>query len=407
MRMWKSVIWVLAVLLMLVLAGCGASATAGGTPIPPTATSNRIPKLTPSDTPGPTPTPASLAALGWKQSTAPQPDAVAFAPSALNTIYTCTGSMSTGSSPAINFSVSTDGGATWHTSTTPAQASACGRIRVSPTDAQAVAFDAAACRSECGQNQQMLYYSLDGGAHWKLVAYNDSTFGWVGTTFFSDVAPAGTPSSHTQYLAASASGGPFVWTSLPFPAAGIFSDSSTLYVLAGSTAPCTGTSGGCSDLYRSTSLGVSWTHLTPVYNGNNVAIEAFAPGIGAFLGYDVRAFSGPNTYPMVWSTDGGATWRPLPGFSAGMQAATDALMAADGTIYVNLLGDAPSQQQPGMYKLAPGARQWTLVMPSPSVTIYIVMVSWDASGYPVALWGLVLIHPNTTADTTTLWTHSA
>jgi hypothetical protein len=253
----------------------------------------------------------------------------------------------------------------------------------------------------------MLYYTLDAGMHWKqAVSTSDtpsSTFGWVGTTLFVNAAPAGTPPSRTQNLAASVNGGSFTWTSFPLRADGIFSDDGALYVLAGSSGSCSTSTGSCDDLYRSISLGASWTHLTPIYNGNNVQVEAFAPGGSTFLGYDVRAFFGPNTYPMVRSTDGGATWEPLPGFAAGMQAATDALIAPDGTVYVDVFSDGPSQQQSGIYRLRPGTSSWTLV--SPVVPVHLVMVSWDASGHPAALWGLV--EAQNGSGITTLWTHAA
>ena len=255
----------------------------------------------------------------------------------------------------------------------------------------------------------MLYYTLDAGAHWKQVLSTSdtpsSTFGWVGTTLFVNAAPSSTPPSRTQNLAASVNGGSFTWTSFPLPAGGIFSDASTLYLLAGSSALCSASIGGCDDLYRSTNLGASWTHLTPIYNGNNVQVEAFAPGGSTFLGYDVRAFSGPNTYPMVRSTDGGATWEPLPGFAAGMQAATDALIAPDGTVYVDVFSDRSSQQQSGIYRLTPGTGSWALVSPVVPANLHLVMVSWDASGHPAALWGLV--EAQNGSGTTTLWTHAA
>lgn len=402
--------WCLGVLALL-LVGCasGGSGTASGT-IPATGpTYTSAPALTPTATSGPSQPPASLSSLGWKQAGAPLPDAVAFAPSAPNTIYTCSGATSSGASSVIRLSVSTDGGASWRTTTTPAQAGLCGQLRVSPTDPQAVAFFANTCRQDCGASEGMLYYTLDAGAHWKqALSTSDSpssNFGWVGTTFFLGGAPAGTPPSRTQNLAASVNGGPFTWTSFPLPAGGIFSDASTLYILAGSSAPCSATTGDCDDLYRSTNLGASWTHLTPIYNGNNVGVEAFAPGGSTFLGYDVRAFSGPNTYPMVRSTDGGATWEPLPGFAAGTQAATDALIAPDGTVYVDVFSDGSSQQQNGIYRLSPEATQWSLVSPVVPANLHLVMVSWDASGHPGSLWGLV--EAQNGSGITTLWTHAA
>ncbi|MGH2518015.1 MAG: hypothetical protein ACRDHP_20420 [Ktedonobacterales bacterium] len=400
--------WYVGVLALL-LAGCasggsGAGNTRGTTP-GATSTASAAVALTPSATAGSSSGFASPSSLGWKQVGAPQPDAVAFAPGAPNTIYTCTGATSSGASSVIRFSVSTDGGASWRTTNTPAKAGRCSALSMSPTDPQAIAYYAETCRQDCGESGQLLYYTLDSGTHWtQVVATTNGAvplFAWLGTTLFASEAPANTPSSRTPYLAVSGNGGAFAWTSLPVAPQQLFTNGSTLYVLVGSSAVCSASS-GCTDLYRSTDRGASWTHLTPSYNGFNVRVVASAPGSASpLLGFDARAFDGPNPYPVLRSTDSGASWQALPGAGANLHANTDPLLAPDGTVYCGFF-DASGQG--GEYKLSPGAASWALVSSVVPAQVNIVAVGWDTTGHPVALWGLA---PSTDGTTSVLWTHPA
>lgn len=397
--------WCLGIIAFL-LAGCasgGGSGTASGTAsgtTPMASPTSRVAVVpTPTGTSGPQQPPASLSSLGWKQVGIPRADVVAVAPSAPGTLYTCSVA-----SQGIALSISTDDGTTWHTVNTPTQAGRCVTLRVSPSDPQAVAFYAETCPGDCGASGQVLDYTLDAGAHWTqaISTENGSSpiFDWIGTTLFVNEAPANTPSSRTQYLAASVNGSPFAWTSLPVAPQQIFSNSTTLYVVAGSSATCS-SSTGCVDLYQSTNRGATWTHLTPSYNGFNVRPQALMPGSSVLIGYDVRADNGPNTYPILRSTNGGASWQALPGAGANLQAGSDPLLTPNGTIYIYF----DSASQGGQYRLAPGASSWALVSAVVPVQVQVTAVSWDASGHPSALWGLGEAPDGSTR--TTLWTHAA
>jgi hypothetical protein len=279
---------------------------------------------------------------------------------------------------------------TWRTWVTTIPASACLELRVSSSAPQAVAVYTASCRAECGEGNFYLDYSLDGGQRWTLVYTSENagvSFGWVGTALFSQGVPTGTPASSTQYLAVSKNGGPFAWTSLPYPG-GIFSTATTIYVVTGS------------GLYSSSNLGSSWSSVMPVYQGHAITPSALVPG-APMLGYDARSANGPNVYPLYSSSDGGAAWRPLPSIPSGLQAGTDAVEAPDGTIYETCIGTDPSQA--GIYKLTPGAGSWTLLSALMPGVLHLHAVIWDANGHPVAVWGL----QDTSAYTDIPWAHAA
>ncbi len=320
-------------------------------------------------------------------------DQIQQSPAAPNTVYAC-GPTPAGSSSGLGFGISRDGGKTWTTWATSIPASACLAMSVSPSAPQAVAVYSASCRAECGQGEFYLDYSLDGGKHWTHVytsgdSVTEAPFAWVGTTFFANGAPSGTPSSATQNLAVSKNGGPFAWTSLPNYARQIFSTATTLYVK---------TDGGV--LYSSANLGVSWSKVTPAYQGNAINATTLVSG-APMLGYDARSIDGPNVYPMVRSSDGGASWQALPPVPAGFQANTDAVETPDGTIYVTFVGTTSFQA--GIFKLMPGASQWTLVSPLIPGSLFLNTVIWDASGHPVSVWGL----QGTPAYISIPWTHAA
>ncbi len=116
---------------------------------------------------------------------------------------------------------------------------------------------------------------------------------------------------------------------------------------------------------------------------------------------DAAAFSGPNTYPLLRSGDGGATWQPLPMLPSGLQASTQAFGTPDGTAYMGGFGS--SFGQGGLYKLHPGASQWTLVSPVVPAYLHLNDVTWDANGHPTTLWGL----QETQNYTSIPWMHSA
>jgi hypothetical protein len=372
------------VLMGLLLAGCSSSSTptAGNRA---TATSEASPTLG-APTSVPTTNPALL---GWTRRGPALVDQIREAPSAPSTVYACGPAPSRGQ--GLGFGVSTDGGLTWQSWSTSIPSASCLGLRVSPSAPQAVAIYSASCRAECGQSDFSLDYSLDGGRHWTLVYTNQTdtgeSFGWVGTDLFTQIAPPGTPASTTENLAVSKNGGPFSWTSLPYPS-GLLTTATTLYAPTGA------------GLYTSTDLGASWRKVTPAYQGHAIDPTALTSG-APLLGYDARAENGPNIYPLYRSADGGATWQPLPSLPTGMQADTDAVEVPNGTIYETCIGN--DAEQSGIYKLTPGASSWTLVSTLGQGALHLHTVTWDAGGDPVDIWGL----QETDTYTNVPWTHAA
>lgn len=370
----------------LLLTGCASSGARSVRPSLPTPT---IPVVAATMTPPS----ADPTAQGWARQGPQFVDQIQQAPSAPNTLYACGGPPAANS--GLGFSVSQDGGKTWQTWATSIQASACLSLRVSPTAPQAVAVYSATCRAECGMGEFYLHYSLDGGKHWTKVFTSGvsttvGTYGWVGTAFFANGAPSGTPASATENLAVSTNGGPFSWTNLPYSSGALFSTATTVYVQAHN------------GLYSSTNLGASWSNVTPAYQGHAVNPTALVPG-ASLLGYDARSANGPNIYPLLHSSDGGATWQALPSFPAGMQANGDATETPDGTIYVTCFGSDSAPVQVGIYKLTPSTTQWTLISPIAPGSLFLHVVTWDANGHPVTIWGL----QETLAYTYIPWTHTA
>lgn len=399
------------------LAGCGTSTPAAEAHTPTAAvgsTATTLATATATVSSQPTLGVVDPTTLGWVRAGAPRPDIVAVAPGSPGTLSTCTGAAGQNGQVSITLSSSTDDGGSWQTHDTGIPLARCLALAISPATPRSIALYAGTCRSDCGQGYERLYLSTDAGGHWKQVTPSPdgdtgAVFGWVGTTFFANAAPNGTPSAATQFLAVSRDGIHFAWTSLPAAPQQLFTSGSTLYVVAGSTAPCTTAIGVCTDLYHSTDLGISWSRITPTYGGNNVGVVALVPASSTLLGFDARAFAGPNIYPILRSTDGGATWQPLPNAPGGLHANTDApAVTPDGTIYVTFCcADPESTAVSGSYRLTPGSAQWALMAYVAPAQVRLAAVSWDAQGRPTRLWGLHDVFPDTSAGVTDLWSHPA
>jgi len=132
---------------------------------------------------------------------------------------------------------------------------------------------------------------------------------------------------------------------------------------------------------------------------------AMAPG-AALLGIDARWNTPmPNTFPLLRSADGGATWQALPDLPSAMQINALVFETPDGTVYLTATG--LNAGEGGIYKLSPGASPWKLVSAVTPGDLRMMAVTWDANGHPATLWGLTQAHPNTSSAETLLWAHTA
>ncbi len=106
----------------------------------------------------------------------------------------------------------------------------------------------------------------------------------------------------------------------------------------------------------------------------------------------------------VTSTDGGATWRPIPSPPGYLVIGTLA-STPSGFFYAETasLGDG-STAIPGVYRLTPGASTWELrgALPNEGLSF---AVSWDVRGNPVALWS-VMQNPEDQVIAAGLTTHA-
>lgn len=396
-RPTRIILIVVIITMSLIFAGCAGSGSpsnmrASTTPTQGLATATAPTTLTPIP-PSISPSPVSTnpAALGWIRRGPSYLDQIQEAASAPGALYAC-GPGSAIPSLHLGFSVSHDGGKTWQSWDTSIPSAICLSLRVSQTASQAVAIYSASCRAECGQSDFYLHYSLDGGKHWTLVSTSetlqgDGSFAWVGTALFSAVAPQGISASATQHLAVSKNGGPFAWTTLPYNTWPLLSTATTLY------APTP------EGLYSTANLGATWSKVSPAYQGNAINPTTISPG-APMLGYDARSANGPNIYPLVRSSDGGATWQALPSAPTCSQLNTDAVETPDGAVYITCFG--ANSGGAGIYKLLPGANQWTLASPLVPGSLFLCTVTWDAGGHPATLWAL----EQTQSYLNILWAHA-
>ena len=395
--------WLGVMVVAMMLAGCGASTggklgSGSGGPTP-TATSQTTPTATPTTSSGS----ATMQSLGWTKSSLKSPDVIAVAPGDPNTLYSCAGSFT---ATFIAFGVSHDGGVTWQTTNTPAQAGRCESLAVSPTNAQAVAFLATTCRADCGQTSYALYASLDGGVHWTAPALPSGAglvdmlpYAWVGTTLFAAV---GNPAPHV--LAASKNGGAFTWVNTsfaPYPFAAV---GHTLYAYTPTdSSACPKDSSQCLEIAKTSDLGAFWSRILPLYQGYNVRAVGVLPDGVTMIGQETHAATSPDVYPLLRSTDGGATWQALPDFpqGTGSNDSTAIFATPDGTAFVRL-PVAPGATPCTIYKLMLGASAWACLAQTTGGFGF-ALVTWDVQGHPAKLWGLV----EAGYEITDLWSHPA
>ncbi len=337
---------------------------------------------------------------GWNRAGPYDAAAIAFAPSAPATAYTCGQQHPPDGQPVpLMFGLSRDAGQTWQMLSTPATGVSCD-LTVNPTNPQDVLLMASPDRCV---SPAKLYRTFDGGAHWSLwslpspgpsqsAALLCSQWVWVGSTLI--IAPMLSGDPTYRRLAISVDEQAFTWLSLQSLFAGVRGDptitellatSATLYALVGSQPDAK----NCCWFMQSRDDGASWSPFNPKFQGQPVFLLR---GTGAdgktLLGAIAPDETDPTNRVYLRSTDGGATWSALPPHPEGLLGS---LMWAtpDGATYAafDQRFSGTGQTLYGIYKATPGAAGWGYVASEPPGGL--LAVAWDAAGHPAALWGRV------------------
>lgn len=282
---------------------------------------------------------------------------------------------------------------TWQTHTTPARARVCD-LTIDPTNPLDVVFMTISC-STCSAS---LYRTFDGGQTWTIFPfpvlnssgsmYSWTYWVWKDSTLF--LAPWISGSSLTiNRIAVSVAGRQFAWlaqegmvASIPQDAniAGMYANSTTLYVVWGSRSHCPPICGGVETTNDS---GTTWSYLSPTFDHLPVFLSIATLSAENVL-YGIVYHS--DQASIVWSRDGGNSWAALPPLPLPM---VERIIATpDGTLYVGMYTTNLPETGPknGIYKLSPDTMQWNYVTSFPGDNSWFT-VEWDNAGHPVALWG--------------------
>jgi hypothetical protein len=339
---------------------------------------------------------------GWTPVGPPWAQQIVFAPSAPGTAYTCGAPSSTNGylQAPMALGVSQDAGRTWRTTATQALGALC-QLDVDPTDARDLLLQIERCAACMAAPPTQFYRSLDGGQSWRLITlpplaasssatYTAYQWAWQGSALF--VSPSGAGTSSSTLLAISLAEGPFSWVNTNALRAGVppSFQLNTVYAAGGAvfadlTGPA-GCMGACEVVKRSADLGGSWSVFQPQYRGRAVSLLDQSVHIAdgrtlvgqVFLGVD------ENTRLYVSSSDGGATWAPLPSPPGGLVIAALA-STPSGALYAETWSLGADAAPPGVYRLTPGASGWRLIGALPNSGSQLA-VSWDDQGAPLALW---------------------
>jgi hypothetical protein len=142
----------------------------------------------------------------------------------------------------------------------------------------------------------------------------------------------------------------------------------------------------CLVIKRSSDRGAAWTIFQPYYHGQHVYLldqfVSIADG-QTLLGQLYPGQSG-TTHRYLRSSDGGATWRPLPPLPGDLLILT-AASTPTGITYVETWNFGIATATPAVYRLASGSRSWILVGALPESGLPLI-ISWDTKGHPLALW---------------------
>jgi hypothetical protein len=353
---------------------------------------------------GPTPLPTIPPGTGWSVAGPANAQALVFVPvaGAPASGYACGASGSATQAPRIAVDVTQDGGRTWQQQAGTVPGLACD-VTADPTDPRDVVLATTPYALFGLHPPVSLFRSFDGGNTWSaltvplpaniaqyVTAYS---WAWTGSSFFfAPFLVQGT--GNWTRLAVSIAGQPLVWVDqnglfdgAPSNAsiATLVGTATSLYVVLSRGSQCTQ---DCSPVMRSGDLGQSWSPFTPTYHGAAIAlVDSVTSGDEISL-FGAATFDATPYATYLRSTDGGASWTPLPSFP-GHYAALRLIQAPDGTLYAaiwNCCG-TPEHVPQGVYRLPAGAATWTYIAAFPADSGGLLDLAADADGHPLALWG--------------------
>jgi hypothetical protein len=369
----------------------------------------------PSSTPAPAATPQTLhvtPADGWvKPAALSFGKDITFATSDPLTGYVCGNAVpafGAETSAPLRFTVTHDGGRTWHEeATTPAEGYTC-EVHINPSDAREIVMIARQATTDT------TWRSFDGGATWRQMtlppgddaqAIIDQPV-WAGGTLFVDATLrfGGPMPTLPHILAASSQGGPLVWVdSDPLfqhsPNGGLaptyaFAIGSTYYAqlwnFVCASAAC-GTYNSHTFVLQTSDGGAHWSSYTFGDEANLTVFATLADGKTLIGVMDDGA-----TVLFSISHDKGQTWQTLPSVTAKGQfwwVGTDTKSSApDGTLYsqestieYDAQGNIVHTKGPyTLLMLPPGATSWQTIPGLPGAQPFAVSV--DGAGHPVAVW---------------------
>ena len=340
---------------------------------------------------------------GWNPAGTAAAQDIAFAASAPALAYDCGAPTLSPSFTPVPIAVATsrDGGRTWHALPSPGTGVTCG-LTINPTNALDVVLMVSPS-STFVSAPIALYRSGDGGQHWQRQPLPPRLGGqsggaeyawwaWSGGSLF--LAPYFPGTAAYTDLAASVAGGPFAWVqehglfhgAAPGDSINLLLGTpNTIYaVLTSSQTSCVS---ACTRILASSDDGVSWSSYLPTFQGHPVNLLWADPdGRTLFGGYFDDPGEAAGKY--VYSIDGGASWRPLTSLPRH-SIASSIFSTPNGTFYAVLDTNPespPGTILPGVYRLAPDTSTWTFVAPQIADGSGPVVVSWDATGHPLALW---------------------
>ena len=383
------------------------------------------PPTIPTPTAPLTPAPTLPAGQGWTPAGPPWAQWIVFAPSDPRAAYLC--GTPTNNNPSrqgpVTLGLSLDSGRTWQMLATSILASAC-QVDVDPTDAQDVLLQVEQCATCSTSNPAQVYRSIDGGRSWHLAAlppppdsslatYVAFQWAWQGSTLL--IMPLFASTQLRRLLAISVAEGPLGWVTQNALLAGVpagmqlndlYANTTAVYADFDFSAPSS-CSQNCTLTRVSADLGATWSVFQPRYQRKTVYLldQLVSVADGYTLIGQVVSSQDANTRIYVTSSDGGATWTPMPS-PPGDLVFTTLVSTPSGIYYAETwsYGEGATTP-PAIYRLTPGASTWALVGALPNSGAPIA-VSWDEQGDPLALWSVGNILSAQSIITAGLFTHA-